>query len=84
MMHARYLCKQLRRRFPKVKLVVGLWDAQGDLNKATERIGCGATVVATLAAAREQIRIQIRQLSPPIEQLAPPEGGQMLMEGAHP
>ena len=33
-MHARYLCKQLRRRFPKVKLVVGLWDAQGDLNKA--------------------------------------------------
>jgi hypothetical protein len=84
MMHARYLCKQLRRRFPKVKLVVGLWDAQGDLNKARERIGCGATVVATLAAAREQIRIQIRQLSPPIEQLAPPEGGQMLMEGAHP
>ena len=33
-MHARYLCKHLRRRFPKVKLVVGLWDAQGDLSKA--------------------------------------------------
>ena len=43
MMHARYLCKQLRRRFPAVKLVVGLWDVQGDLNKAKERIGCGAT-----------------------------------------
>ena len=39
MMHARYLCKHLRRRFPKVKLVVGLWDMQGDLNKAKERIG---------------------------------------------
>ena len=34
MMHARYLCKQVRRRFPKVKLVVGLWDLQGDLDKA--------------------------------------------------
>ena len=59
MMHARYLCKQLRRRFPKVKLVVGLWDVQGDLNKAKERIGCGATVVATLADAQEQIRLLI-------------------------
>ena len=49
MMHARYLCKHLRRRFPKVKLVVGLWDAHGDLNKVKERIGCGALVVATMA-----------------------------------
>ncbi len=61
MMHARYLCKQLRRRFPKVKLVVGLWDIQGDLNKASERIGCGATVVATLADAQEQIQLTIQQ-----------------------
>ena len=57
-MHARYLCKRLRRRLPEVKLVVGLWDAQGDLNKAKERIGCGAIrVVATLADAQEQIRL---------------------------
>jgi hypothetical protein len=56
MMHARYLCKQIRRRFPDVKLVVGLWDLQGDLNKAKERIGCGATVVRTLTDAQEQIR----------------------------
>ena len=60
MMHARYLCKQLRRRFPKVKLVVGLWDVQGDLNKARERIGCGAIVVATMADAQEQIRLLIQ------------------------
>ena len=66
MMHARYLCKHLRRRFPKVKLVVGLWDAQGDLNKARERIGCGATVVATLADAQEQIH---PLTSPPLPQI---------------
>ena len=84
MMHARYLCKQLRRRFPTVKLVVGLWDVQGDLNKARERIGCGATVVATLADAQEQIRLLIQQLVPPTEQQAPPECGQMVMQRAHP
>ena len=58
-MHARYLCKRLRARLPEVKLVVGLWDAQGDLTKAKERIGCGAIVVATLAEAQEQIRLLI-------------------------
>lgn len=54
-MHGRYVCKQLRDRFPRLALVVGLWDVQGDLNKATERINCGATVVATLADAQEHI-----------------------------
>ena len=59
MMHARYLCRHLRRRFPKVKLVVGLWDLHGDLNKARDRIGCDAIVVTTLADAQEQIRLLI-------------------------
>ena len=58
-MHARYLCKRLRSRLPEIKLVVGLWDAQGDLTKARERIGCDAFVVATLADAQEQIRTLI-------------------------
>jgi predicted PurR-regulated permease PerM len=83
-MHARYLCKQLRRRFPNVKLVVGLWDAQGDLNKARERIACGATVVATLAEAQEQIGLLIQQLLPQTEQQTPPESGQIVMTRAHP
>ena len=82
MMHARYLCKHLRRRFPKVKLVVGLWDAQGDLNKARERIGCGAIVVATLADAQEQIRLLIQPLLPQSEKQAQPERGPMVMAGA--
>jgi hypothetical protein len=54
-MHARYLSKRLRGQLPEANLVVGLWDAQGDLNKTRDRIGCDATVVATLAAAQEQI-----------------------------
>lgn len=58
-MHARHLCQHLRGRFPGLTLVVGLWDAQGDLNKAKERIDCGATVVATLAGAQEHIRLLI-------------------------
>jgi hypothetical protein len=77
-MHARYLCKRLRGRLPEVKLVVGLWDAQGDLNKARERIGCGAIVVATLADAQEQIRLLI---PPRFEKQAQPECGPMA--GAH-
>jgi methylmalonyl-CoA mutase cobalamin-binding subunit len=58
-MHARTLCKRLRGRIPAGNLVVGLWHAQGDLNKAKERIGCGADahVVTTLADAQEQIRL---------------------------
>lgn len=56
-MHARYLSKRIRGRFPDAKLVVGLWNAQGDLSKSTERIGCGSAtqVVGTLADAQEQV-----------------------------
>ena len=63
-MHARHVCKRLRVRFPDVQLVVGLWGAQGDLTKAKERIGCGAAahVVATLAAAQQQIRLLTQPL----------------------
>lgn len=55
-MHARYLCRRLRDRLSNVKLVVGLWESQGDLNKAQERIGCGAIVVSTLVEAQVQIQ----------------------------
>lgn len=64
MMHARALCKRLRGRVPEGHLVVGLWHAQEDLNKAKERIGCGdhVHVVATLADAQAQIRQLIQPL----------------------
>jgi hypothetical protein len=55
-MHARDLCKRLRSKLPDVKIFVGLWHAQGDLIKFQELIGCGSTVVATLADAQTQIQ----------------------------
>ena len=61
-MHARHLRKQLRGRYPEVPVVVGLWNAQGDLSKEKTRIGADATtyIVATLAEAREQVRLLIQ------------------------
>ena len=75
-MHARHLCKLVRGRFPQVPVVVGLWDARGDLSKARARIGGAATthVVTTLAEAQEQVRRLIQPLLPPPEKAAPESG----------
>jgi predicted PurR-regulated permease PerM/methylmalonyl-CoA mutase cobalamin-binding subunit len=82
--HARYLCKRLRGRFPEANLIVGMWNAKGDLNKAKDRIGCGATahVVATLADAQEQIRLLIEPLLLRPEKQVQPDVGQLVMAGA--
>lgn len=83
--HARYLCKRLQGRFPEAHLIVGLWNATGDLNKAKERIGCGTTthVVGTLAAAQEEIHslrhTQVRRRAMP----AQPDVGQIALEAVH-
>jgi hypothetical protein len=36
--HARYLCKKLHARFPRIPIVVALWDAQGDMKKGSDRL----------------------------------------------
>jgi hypothetical protein len=66
-MHARHLCNHVRGRFPEVPVVVGLWNAEGDLSKVKTRIGGGETtrVVATLAEAQEQVRLLIQPLPRP-------------------
>ena len=55
--HARYLCKRLQGRMSEPHLIVGLWNATGDLNREQQRIGCDPTthVLGTLAAAQEKI-----------------------------
>ena len=55
--HARYLCKRIHARHPDLEMVVGLWMAKGDLDRAKHRIACAETVrlVTTLAAAQEQL-----------------------------
>lgn len=55
--HARYLCKKVRTRFPKVKIIIGLWNATENITEATGRLrDSGADeVVVSLAEAVEQI-----------------------------
>lgn len=62
--HARYLCKRLRARATTIPIVVALWDAQGDLQKATERLTlAGANrVVTNTAGALEEIRRLFQQV----------------------
>jgi predicted PurR-regulated permease PerM len=46
--HARYLSKRLRTRFPEIHILVGLWNAHGDLPRACKRIiNSGANEVTT-------------------------------------
>jgi hypothetical protein len=54
---ARYLCKRLRTVCPTVPVVVGLWNAKGDLEKAHERLlSAGAThVVVSFAECVERV-----------------------------
>lgn len=62
LVHARYLCQKLRGRFAEVPIVVGLWDAQGDLQKAIERLSAvGATKIVTNAAAAVEELSRLRQ-----------------------
>jgi predicted PurR-regulated permease PerM len=81
-MHARYLCKRLRERLPTVKLVVGLWDAQGDLSKAKERIGCDAIVVATLVDAQIQIQRLTQPRLPRAQKQPPAKSAPLVLAGA--
>ena len=80
--HGRHLCKLVRGRFPQVPVVVGLWNAQGDLSKARARIGGAATThaVTTLAEVKEQVRRLIQPLLPPPEEQAQTDRGPMVME----
>ena len=82
--HARYLCKRLEGKFPEGRLIVGLWNAQGDLAKARARIGCepAVRVVATLAQAHEQIQVVLQPLLVRREPPAQPEARRVGREGA--
>ena len=54
---ARYLYKRLRRRFPDMEIVVGLWTAKNDLGRVQARYAPdGKTyLVGTLADARKRV-----------------------------
>jgi hypothetical protein len=56
-LHASFLCKRLRPRFPDLKIVVALWHADGDLEKGRARLlAAGASeVVVTLKDCIEKL-----------------------------
>ena len=55
--HTRYLCKRLRSRFPRVKIVVGRWGLKGNVEENREQLTeAGADRVAmTLLDTRAQL-----------------------------
>lgn len=83
-MHARYLYRRLRGRFPDAKLIVGLWDINGDLIQAAASIGCGpeAHVVASLSEASEKIRQLTHLRKACVKQPPPPTFGKIGIVGA--
>jgi hypothetical protein len=70
--HTRYLCKRLRQRFPDLKIVVGRWGQQDDVEEAKqELVAAGADeVYLSLAEARQQLTAWL-----PVLQARNPDGG---------
>jgi hypothetical protein len=54
---ASYLCKRLQARFPELQIMVGLWDALGEPQKAKDRIASagGNQTVITFAQGLEDL-----------------------------
>jgi predicted PurR-regulated permease PerM len=62
--HARYICKRLHAKYPEMRIVVGLWNAKGDLAKARSRIASAESVEIT-ATFPDVLRI-VHQMAQPL------------------
>jgi len=67
--HTRYLCKRLRSRFPRVKIVVGRWGLKGNIEQNLEQLKqAGADLVTTtLLETRDQVTAWLPVLAPQAE-----------------
>lgn len=64
--HTRYLCKKLRARFPKVKIVVGRWGLTGNVETNREQLqDAGADLMGTTVL---ETRSQLNSLLPILTQ----------------
>jgi hypothetical protein len=53
--HTRYLCKRLRSRFPKVKIIVGRWGLTSNVEQNQEQLReAGASQIATTLLETQQ------------------------------
>ena len=57
-MHARFLAKRVRSRFPELKIMIGLWDAKKAAASAQKKADDSPAdwIVSTMAEAVHQIR----------------------------
>jgi len=62
--HARYLCKKIRTKFPKIQMIIGLWNATGDVAKIKRRLACDADSRVTIRL-REAVDL-IHQMVQPL------------------
>jgi len=64
--HARYLCGKLRRHFPELKILVGLWGQTGKIAEATKVLSdSGADeVVTSVAEAIERVAVHAPVAAP--------------------
>jgi predicted PurR-regulated permease PerM len=70
--HARYLCKRIRARLPQVRILVGRWgfDANLENSRATLTSAGADRIAATLVEARHQL-LQLIHLEPSENHPAP-------------
>ena len=80
--HTRYLCKRLRSRFPKLKIVVGRWGLNGHAERNRQQLeDAGADMMATTLL---DTRRQLSSLMPVLGQdqaQAKPTAGQVTIAG---
>lgn len=63
--HARYLCVKIRKQFPKIKIIVGLWGPREDDSEAKQRLrNAGADEIA---CSLEDAVVALRKNAPRIE-----------------
>ncbi|MGD0139624.1 MAG: AI-2E family transporter [Tepidisphaeraceae bacterium] len=73
--HARYLCKRIREKFPDIQLLVGIWNAKDNLEKTQKRLAGAADV--RLVDGFQNAVAMIHQMIQPllIHDAAPPAPG---------
>lgn len=56
---AQSICRRAHRRFPRVKIVVGFWGSEAEIDKMEERLGpgCFEKVITSLCQAEFQLRL---------------------------
>ena len=82
---AKYLCKRLRTQLPEVRIIVGYWQRNADLNRLQERIDSSLAegIVTSLQQAVEQIAPMAPEPAEQPAQLLPANEHQRLEELQH-